>query len=937
MMQCTYDFSRFERLEQAAGTNPTGWQRRILAQLRFVAVLSVEDGNKYEDQITQATAILETAVQETGAITNQAAQQAEQALLPCASKAKSYEYLCAAHAHIDMNWMWGFHETTATVVDTFRTMLQIMKEYPDFHFSQSQASVYKIVERFAPEMLEEIRERIQEGRWELTASAWVETDKNIPTGESLTRHILYTKQYLSDLFGVSQDSLNIDFNPDTFGHSEQVPEISTKAGLKYYYHCRGQIGDQILYRWRAPSGAELLLYTEPLWYNGEISTTTAEMAIALAKHTGMKTLLKVYGVGDHGGGPTRRDLDLLIEMNRWPVYPSFRFSTFAEYFRLAEQRRNSLPILEGERNFLCDGCYTTQTRIKAGNRRSERLLKEAELYAAESAIRTGSAYPAKILGDAWEKVLFNHFHDIIPGSGVTETREYASALYQEVAAAAETRRKLSFYQMADQMDTASLMDEDDITYTQAIGGGVGYGECGRGAGKTRLFHVFQTTPWERNDVTEFVVWDYEGDESRLGIRTPAGKWLPSQVVETGGYWGHRYARVLAKTTVPAGGYTVYLAGERPIKQSCVFRNDMRVQSPTSFRLENQRIRAEFSSLDGMLCSLVEKERNRELIPKGKKAGFLLAMEGIWKEVTDWNGGMSAWFTGRRREITSLRDVELRMLPAGEVRQGLEMKAAFGKASMIQVHIYLEEDSEALRYEITCDWKEFGNETEGVPCLYFEFPEELSENRYRFDVPFGFVQREGQEMDLPANRFVMAEDNTDALLLTSPIKQGFRCGDGRMSVTLIRGAYDPDPTPEIGQHTISLAVLHTKGAQSAMEYGKQVEQYEHPSTAVSARPQKGSLPVEGSLVELTQGTVLLSSFKGAESGERGLLCVRLYETDGNACEAVLQCGFPVEAAVRCDSLERPTGDEVAVVGNEIRVNVAPYEVVSLLIRATVESK
>ena len=314
MIQIVHDFDRFDHLPQA-----TPWQKRIRGELRFVQTLSEAADGKYEPLIQAALQVLQAGLEKEGVVSNQVAEAAEKELLPAAEEAKSYEFLCAAHAHIDMNWMWGFDET-----------------YPDFKFSQSQASVYRILERFAPEMLEEVKERVTEGRWELTASAWVETDKNMANGESLSRHILYAKNYLSKLFSVDPDSLEVDFDPDTFGHSRNVPEISSEGGVKYYYHCRGRVGEQILNRWRASSGAELILYTEPFWYNGEIDSTVAEYAAKLAELTGSKTLLKVYGVGDHGGGPTRRDLDCLIEMNSWPVYPKFTFSTFHEYFHTVE-------------------------------------------------------------------------------------------------------------------------------------------------------------------------------------------------------------------------------------------------------------------------------------------------------------------------------------------------------------------------------------------------------------------------------------------------------------------------------------------------------------------------------------------------------------------------------------------------------------------------
>jgi alpha-mannosidase len=131
-----------------------------------------------------------------------------------------------------MNWMWSWQETVAATLATFRTMLTLMEEYPGFTFSQSQASVYHLVEKYDPEMMEEIKKRIKEGRWEVTASAWVETDKNMPCTESLLRHIRYTRDYLETTWGVDPASLNIDFSPDTFGHSAHIPEIDGYGGVQ---------------------------------------------------------------------------------------------------------------------------------------------------------------------------------------------------------------------------------------------------------------------------------------------------------------------------------------------------------------------------------------------------------------------------------------------------------------------------------------------------------------------------------------------------------------------------------------------------------------------------------------------------------------------------------------------------------------------------------
>ena len=172
---------------------------------------------------------LEEAMDRDGVLTRGVCLEAEERLAPCGPAAKEYKLILAGHAHIDMDWMWSYHETVALTLSTFRTVLNLMNQYPEFCFSQSQASVYKMVEEYDPDMMEEIKARIREGRWEVTASAWVETDKNMPSTESLLRHIAYTKNYLQEVWGVDPDSLLIDFSPDTFGHSAFIPEIKVTS------------------------------------------------------------------------------------------------------------------------------------------------------------------------------------------------------------------------------------------------------------------------------------------------------------------------------------------------------------------------------------------------------------------------------------------------------------------------------------------------------------------------------------------------------------------------------------------------------------------------------------------------------------------------------------------------------------------------------------
>ena len=178
---------------------------RIYAELRFLCSLSDSENGAYDAALENAARHVSNLIAERGHLTASDVEEIEGTLSFLHAEAKQFEYLCVSHAHIDMNWKWGYHETVNVVVDTARTMLSLLKEYPQFIFSQSQASVYAILEEYAPELFAEVCEYIKAGRWEVTASTWVEADKNMSGGESMARHILYTKRYMREKFGIDPD------------------------------------------------------------------------------------------------------------------------------------------------------------------------------------------------------------------------------------------------------------------------------------------------------------------------------------------------------------------------------------------------------------------------------------------------------------------------------------------------------------------------------------------------------------------------------------------------------------------------------------------------------------------------------------------------------------------------------------------------------------
>jgi len=921
------------------------WGERIFHQLAYAGRMSKVKNGEHDELLFSVCDFLLTAQSAHGVITNDDAQHAETMLLPLAKDAKRFTMICAAHAHIDMNWMWRWDETVSVTLDTFRTMLDLMNEYPAFTFSQSQASTYRIVEEYAPEMLPEIRARVQEGRWEVTASTWVEPDKNMPSGESLTRQILYTKRYLSDLLGLDPSSLNIDFEPDTFGHSLHVPEILKQGGVKYYYHCRGYEGHN-LYRWVSPSGAAVLVYREPIWYNAEIQPDMALYVPGFCTQHGMDTMLKVYGVGDHGGGPTRRDIERIQDMNQWPVFPTIRFGTFHEYFSLMEGVADQLPEVHGELNFVFTGCYTSQTRIKQANRVAEATLQEAELFDAAAVLCTGSPYRNDIFEAAWRNVLFNQFHDIIPGSGVVDTREYAMGLFQNTMAIATTNKTMAMRRIASAIDTTALFPEEQMTAdrgeTTSEGAGVGFGiqdfklaQTERGRGENRIFHVFNSAPVDRNEAVEIVIWDWPGEVGRMCFKNDQGQVIEHQLLDHGrnNYWGHRYVRVLIKASVPSCGYSTYALMEtQDIDIPLSFPRDPRVELEHEFVLENQFVRVVFDSRSGAISSMIDKDTKEELLKQDRPAGvFRLICE-------DESKGMTAWVVGRYMNVQDLvENVRVRKVDQGSdaIRDSLIIEMEFANSKLKAV-VSLDYDSPMLQYNVECNWREIGKQGAGIPQLNYYVPVAYDCAHYSYDVPFGVIKRAGLDMDVPANSFAVAnrKDATGkSIMLVTDSKYGFRGRDDSLAISLIRSSFDPDPYPEFGVHAFRFCLCLVEGGNQR-DLVLRSYQANHPLNVISTLQSAGTLPVEQSFLRIEEGSVALSALKMPEDGLSAPQCIiRLYETEGSHTTAVLHFFKKAANAYVVDLNEEvvhESADIVRIEDGEVFLSIAPFKVASVCV-------
>lgn len=900
-------------------TRPSEMCIRVLSQLQFVLALSENEGGRWDGAIDRALCVLEEEMAREDTLTRSTCLRAEQELMPAADAAKTYELIYAAHAHIDMNWMWGWQETVAVTLATFRTILHLMDEYPQFTFMQSQGAVYRIVEKYDPSMMDEIKRRIREGRWEVTASAWVETDKNMPDTESLLHHITVTREYLRDVWGVDPDSVQVDFSPDTFGHSRFVPEINCFENVRYYYHCRGLEEIETLYRYRAPSGSEILVYKEPYWYNSGVNPDNGTGVIGLSRRcAGLKTGLIVYGVGDHGGGPTRRDVERILDMAKWPVFPRVHFGTLHEYFRKAEAVRESLTVVEHELNPIFTGCYTTQSRIKLGNRKSEIALLDATKLCALADPLVGAEYPAERFQEAWQDVLFTHFHDILTGSCVQESREHAMGLFADALAYAQTAQGNALRVIAESVDTMFCNAEEDASETQSEGAGVGYGlesyggvpNCERGAGRTRRYVVFNTASTARDDAALITMWDYTGDLRRLEVVDAECNALPFELLdrEPQRYWDHRFVRLLVRVRVPAVGYTVLAVREKALESYPTFYlDDVRVEKPHGgIVLENACLRAEFDPR-GTLVSLMDKDSGREQLAGCAGLHLMLAEQRT----------NNAWNIGRYLKDIPVDDATDVQIHIGALSRRITITQQV-MHSTVKTEIALDADAKALKYTFEIDWNEAAGHENRVPVLVYQAPIAGGADEILCDVPAGCIRRRATANDVAALSFSAALGDGIAPVIFTDCKYGYRLEENILRCTLINSAGSPDPYPERGIHKIQLWLAPSDGNAASLK--RMGETLLRPLIAMPAGAKPGKLRRTDSLLTMHSESCVLS---GVERSDDGALKVRVFEMNGKNDRVTLEFPFvPVRAEMR--------NGEASLDGRRVSFEVAAYALAELRI-------
>ncbi len=706
---------------------------------------------------------------------------------------KQFSVQAVGNSHIDMAWLWPWTETVEVVRNTFGTALELMREYPDFKFTASAAQAYTWIEEKYPSMFAEIQQRVKEGRWEVIGGMWVEPDLNMPAGESLVRQILYGKRYFQQKFNVD---VNIGWNPDSFGYNWQLPQIYKRSGMDYFVTQKLLWASEFTkfpYRffwWEAPDGTKLLTYFPSDYANTidpqKMARDAAVYGPMLYKYDGGKNaappdslrMMYLYGVGDHGGGPTRNDLDVA---ERWKkpdvVFPNLQLTTAFDYLTNLGKNEDKLniPTWKGELYFQYHrGVQTTQSEEKKGNRKNEVLILEAEKLASIDMLLGGS-YPQDGFDTSWKKILFNQFHDILPGSGIHINYVDAARKY------AETSRFSN--------DTIDGALKDIATRVNSPGISV---------------LVFNPLSFTRTDVVEVEAQfpTVPGPPKSVIAVGPNKEWLLSEIVSSEPATGKVRVRILAPD-IPATGYAlIQLLPASPkltVATPEMTAKSVHVQRPllhaTDTSLENEFIKLTVDAKTGCMTSLIDKRTNTEALalpvqsegapaptPDGKPCGNLLqTFVDKPKRWDAWN--IDADFVNQHWDLMQAEDVKL--LENTPLRAVIRVRQKFQNSSFIQ-DITMYPGVPRVDVNMQAEWHE------KHILLKVAFPLSARNDNATFEIPYGTVERpttrntpaEKAQFEVPALMWADLSDATHGFSLLNDSKYGYDAKDNVLRLSLL---------------------------------------------------------------------------------------------------------------------------------------------------------
>ena len=858
------------------------------------------------------------------------AQQQMQVLKPVLQKATWH---LTGNSHIDAAWLWPWTETVDVVKRTFGTALQLMYEYPRYTYTQSAAAYNEWIADKYPEMNDEIRQRIREGRWEVVGGMWVEPDLNLPDGESLVRQLLVGKRWYEKAYGVD---VRVGWNPDSFGYNWQLPQIYKKSGVDYFVTQKMTWNDtnQLpfkLFWWESPDGSRVLTYFPHDYANGNLNPVRlAKDLVSAREHaTGLPEMMDLYGVGDHGSGPTRAIQD---EGFHWSpdgaspanstatVVPKIEFGLALPYFQsvekeIAPQSRTwdytsiaqgyveppavagkiSIPTWKSELYLEYHrGVYTTQALHKRSMRESSEEVLNAEKWASLAWL-DGRSYPADELTEDWKKVLFNQFHDLAAGSGIGVIYKDAQKDYAVV-----------------RWSTQAITDGARQTLLERVNT--------QHAGTPVV--VMNPLGWARSgEVTVQLQMAPGGTATDYAVAGNGAGHAAAHVVQRDAATGMTTLRIDAQQ-VPALGYKVLwvqptAAAADPDARATVHEED------ADYLLENARLRVKIRKQDGCVTSLYDKQAQAEILAAGACGNELQAFRDTPKDYDAWNidpGTLD-------RAPTELTMVD--SVTAGADGQSVTVKREWQGSEFVQ-SLRLAPEADAVDVDNRIDW----HATHVL--LKVAFPLAVQNNFATYEIPFGSIARSTQrrnswekaQFEVPAQRWadLSGSDGRMGMSLINESKFGYDCAGNVLRLTLLRSPTWPDPNADRGSQHFHYALYPHAGDWKQALTVRHGWEYNYPLTAVATTAHAGAMPAEHSFVAVDAPNVVLTAVKKAEDSDG--LVLRMYEWAGKATRVTVHVPQGADGATVTNMMEKPEGAPLALQGNQLQLVIHPYEILTL---------
>jgi alpha-mannosidase len=778
------------------------------------------------------------------------------------NKPKDYTVHMIGNAHLDPVWLWRLDEGRKEASDTSRSALDRLNETPEFIFCRSSAVTYQWVEEDDPAMFAEIDARVRDGRWDIVNGWWVQPDCNIPGGESYARQALYAKEYFTEKFGDTQD-ITVGYNVDTFGHNGNLPQILAKSGFKYYCFFRPDpVGEKPglpqVFWWEAPDGSRILASRPPHHYGcGGDAEQMLERINGSWEETVDDTteVMCFYGVGNHGGGPTKINIESILDNNTRADTPNAKFSTPDTFFEAILAQKSDFPVIKDDLQIHAVGCYSVVAKVKAFNRRCEQELMKTERYATLANTLFGAAYPFIEVRDAWRDVLFNQFHDVLAGTSLSPAYEDVYNMYGKALEATETASKQSLRTLARNVDTRG----DGLAVT-----------------------VFNPSAWQR---TDFVTAEIEvaSDADQLRMFDSVGNEVIAQIVEhnAGGDGGTVTIGFVAD--VPATGYMVY----RVILDAMPMIAKSETLRFGATMLGNEFFTLNVDPVSGAISSL-----------KTDGGPELIGGEGVTIKVL--NDTSDTWSHGITRYDDDLGDFtaggNVRVVESGPVRATIEIEGTFNQSKAVQrISVY----PGVNRVDVTVDL-DF-NERHRI--LKLAVPTAVTEPDATFEIPYAFMTRDTDGAEMPGQKWIDVTGtadgaNTAGVALINDDKYGFDVRDSEMRMSILRTCiyafHDPREVQpkeryhyvDLGESSFNYALVPHAGDWRTVRTPRAGEEFNTKMTAFVEPYHNGSLSKDGSaLLEVEPENVVGTVLKKSQDDSR--IIVRVYESFGQDGKATIR--------------------------------------------------